>query len=52
MSQINYIRNLICKKLNLKLNLSLIEKLGVLDGQIKFIEFNVFFQNILGCDIL
>jgi hypothetical protein len=52
MDQINCIRNLNGENLSLKLNLSLIEKLGVLDDQIKFIEFNVFFQNILGCDIL
>jgi hypothetical protein len=52
MSQNNFIRDLISEKLNLKANLGLIEKLGVLNDQIKSIEFNVFFQNVFGCDIL
>jgi hypothetical protein len=42
MDQINCIRNLNGENLSLKLNLSLIEKLGVLDDQIKFIEFKSF----------
>jgi hypothetical protein len=52
MGQINFIRDLIGEKLSLKPNLGLIKKFESLDDQIKSIEFNVFFQNILSYDIL
>jgi hypothetical protein len=38
MDQINYIRDLISEKLSLKPDLELIEKLGILDNQINFLQ--------------